>query len=329
MTADSIFIIDQFVTVKPGEPYRLVPYGKLYKNGDVVNFTPELARQVQLPHYKPAIKLGSHKDVTPAGGHIIGLEVRADGLYAIPEWNENGTAAIDGGAYRYHSPEIAWKGGLLDSTTGNIISAPLLLGDALLHNPALGEATAFYQIESHGGESMSEMTQVPSTLWERIMDRLFSADVDPAPEPEPTTQTPDPQVDAYAAQLEAANAELAQYRAQIEQMEAAQQAQARVSHFAAEFAESTAVADDGELHTLLAGLDAEVADQLVQRFKALSAQIDETALTGDVGAAKGEATGPDAVHAAVQKYQAEHSVSYNDAVAALANERPELFAGGV
>jgi len=328
MTADSIFLIDQFVTVTPGEPFRLFPFGDIHKNGRTVTLTPEMARQFRLPHFKPPIKLGSHNDETPAGGHIIGLEVRGDGLYAIPEWNDSGTAAIHSGAYRYHSPEVVWEGEILDSSTGTVIPAPLILGDALLHMPALGEATAFYQVETHGGEPMSEMTQVPTSLWDRIMDRFFSADIDPTPEPEPTTQTPDPQVDEYAAQLQAANAELAQYRAQIEQMEAAQQLQARVFHFAAEFAESTAVADDGDLHSILAGLDDEVADQLVQRFKALSAQIDETALTGDVGAAEGDATGPDAIHAAVQKYQAEHNVSYNEAIAALAIERPQLFGGG-
>ena len=328
MTTDSIFLIDQFVTVMPGEPFRLFPFGTIHKGGRTVDLTPELARQFKLPHFKPPIKLGSHADETPAGGHIVGLEVRADGLYAVPEWNENGTGAINSGAYRYHSPEVVWEGEILDSSTGVVIPAPLILGDALLHMPALGEATAFYQVETHGGDPMSEMTQVPNSLWERMMDRFFGADIDATPEPEPEpTQTPDPQVDAYAAQLEAANAELAQYRAQVEEMQAAQQLQDRVSHFAAELAESEAVAADGDLHNILAGLDDEVAAALVQRFKALSAQINESALTADVGAAEGEATGPAAIHAAVQKYQAEHNVNYNEAVATLATERPELFGG--
>jgi len=322
MDAKSIYLVDQFVSVKAGEPYRLFPFGAIRKNGRTIEITPELAKNFKLPHFKPAIKLGSHEDATPAGGHIIGLEVRPDGVYAIPEWNENGTAAMTSGAYRYHSPEIIWEGEILDSVTGLTITAPIIMGDALLHNPALGEAAAFYHVEKNGGNNMSEMTQVPTPLWERFMAWFDNRDQKPEPPPAPAH----PVADNFAAELEAERAKVAQYAAKVEQMEAAAAAAERIAQFSAQFKESPAVAGDHELHTILARLPEADAAVLVTKFKALSAQIDEFAATGDAGKDGNgqELTGEKLVDIAAA-YAAEHKVDFNTAVAKLAVERPELF----
>ena len=64
-------------------------------------------------------------------------------------------------------------------------------------------------------------------------------------------------------------------------MEAHQAHQARVDHFAAQLRE-TKVAPDAEI---LASMSDEQAAWVVQQFKALSAQINESALTGEVGSA--------------------------------------------
>lgn len=326
MDAKSIFIIDRFVNTRMGEPYRLFPFGTITKNGRTIELTPELAAQFKLPHFKPAIKLGSHADETPAGGHIVGLEVRADGLYAIPEWNDNGTAVMDSGAYRYHSPEIVWEGEIEDSATGQRISAPIVWGDALLHGPALGEAAAFYHVEKDdGGNNMSEMTQVPTPLWDKFQmwfNRQVDREEEPTPAPEPQ-QTPD--VSKFEAELQAKEAEVAEYKAKVEQMEAAANAAERIAKFGVEFKESPAVAEDHELHTLLAGLPEETAAKLVTKFKALSAQINETSLTGDVGANEGQPLDASGVVAVAQKYAAEHKITYTAAINKLAVERPELF----
>lgn len=323
MDAKSIYFIDQFVTVRAGEPYRLFPFGAIHKNGKTIQLTPELAKQFKLPHFKPAIKLGSHNDDTPAGGHIIGLEVRADGVYAIPEWNENGTAAMSGGAYRYHSPEIIWEGELLDSISGNVISAPIIMGDALLHNPALGEAAAFYHVEKNGGNNMSEMTQVPTPLWERFM--AWFDNRDQKPEPTPVPAPVQPEADKFAAELEVERAKVAEYAAKVEKMEAAAAAAERIAQFSAQFSESPAVATDHELHTILARLPEADAATLVTKFKALSAQIDEFAATGDAGKAEGETVIGEKLVSIAAAYAAEHKVDFNTAVSKLAVERPELF----
>lgn len=322
MDSKSLFLIDAFVSVRAGEPYRLFPFGTIHKNGRTIELTPELAAQFKLPHFKPAIKLGSHNDDTPAGGHIIGLEVRADGVYAIPEWNESGTSAMTGGAYRYHSPEIIWEGEILNSTTGQVIKAPIIMGDALLHNPALGEAAAFYHVEKNGGNNMSEMTQVPTPLWERFMAWFDNRDQKPEPTPAPAQ----PEADKYAAELEAERARVAEYAAKVEKMEAAAAAAERISQFSTQLAESPAVAGDHELHTILARLPEDDAAKLVTKFKALSAQIDEAALTGEQGSeGNGEQPSENTIVALATEYAKEHKVDFNTAVSALAVSRPELF----
>src|SRR5512146_469153 len=98
---ESMFLIDQYVSTRPGEPYRLLPFGRIVKNGTARDITRELAGKFRLPHFKPPIKLGSHEETTPAGGHIIGLQVRDDGLYAVPEMTDKGAKSLDEGDYKY------------------------------------------------------------------------------------------------------------------------------------------------------------------------------------------------------------------------------------
>jgi hypothetical protein len=113
----------EYVSVSAGEPFRLLPLGRLVKGGEVREITRELLEKFRIPHFKPPIKLGDHADETPAGGFIAGLEVRDDGLYAIPEYTEKGQKAIDEGDYRYQSPEVIWDedGGFEDPNTGQTI----------------------------------------------------------------------------------------------------------------------------------------------------------------------------------------------------------------
>lgn len=322
----------EFVNTRIGEPFRLLPFGTITKNGRSQEVTPETAALFKLPHFKPPIKLGSHADTTPAGGHIVGLEVRADGLYAIPEWNDNGTAAMMAGGFRYHSPEILWAGEIEDSSTGKKTSGPIILGDALLHTPALGEAAAFYQVNNHGGlETMAENTvQVPAGIWERIMDAFTSGHNNPDPAPDPTP----PPTDNYAVELAEANnrveqltAQTAEYQAEIQRLQAERDAAQQVAHYSAQLAE-TAVNEDTELITLLARLDEADANLLVQRFSALSAQIG-TDLETEAGHSGDGRNDPAAVlQTAVEQYQADNpGATYNDAIKVLTATKPELFKG--
>lgn len=311
----SDFVLDNFVATRPGEPYRLLPFGRLVRGGRAREITPELAAKFRLPHFRPPIKLGSHDDPTPAGGHITALEVRGDGLWAITEMNDKGTEAMLAGAYRYHSPEILWEGGLEDVTTGAIIPAPLILGDALLHSPALGEAAALYQAEEVSDMTMeTETVAMPKTLIERLT-AWFERSNQPAPEPEP--EQPAPVVDVE--RLTALEAERDEYKARLERLEVEAQHTARVEQFRAALVETKAETNA----EMLAGMTDEQAAWVVQQFRALSAQISESALTGEVG--RDEPPAPNSVNDRVQAYAAQHGINYLEAVQKMAATEPQLL----
>lgn len=331
---DSEYAITEFVTVAPGEPFRLLPFGRLVKNGRSRDITPELARRFQLPHFRPPIKLGSHRDETPAGGHIVGLEIRDDGLYAVPEYNDEGAAAMLRGAYRYHSPEIVWEGGLEDPRTGVLQGGPLIIGDALLHTPHLGEAAALYAAEPLVGETnmTTETVSMPASLLERLLALLGRTPTEPdAPDTPPTAPDPEP-VAALSAtvtveQFAAVQSERDDLAARVARMEADAARAQRVERFAAELA-GTSLADDAELPALLAALPDEPATELTRRFRALAEQTRVAALSADVGhegqAATGDPTA--ALDAAIRAEMTKNKVDYNAALSRVRAEQPELVA---
>lgn len=329
---DSEYAITEFVTVAPGEPFRLLPFGRLVKNGRAREITPDLARRFQLPHFRPPIKLGSHRDETPAGGHIVGLEIRADGLYAVPEYNDEGAAAMMRGAYRYHSPEIVWEGGLEDPRTGVVQEGPLIIGDALLHTPHLGEAAALYAADITQGESSmtTDTVTMPASLLDRLLARLgLLPDGQPAPDSPPPVDAPEPAVALTAAvtvdQFAAVRAERDSLAARVAQMEADAARIQRVEHFAAELV-GTSLAGDAELPALLAALPDEPAAELARRFRALAEQTRVAALTADVGHEGQPATGDPtaALDAAIRAEMATSKVDYNAALLRVRAEQPDL-----
>lgn len=317
----SEYVITEFVTVTPGQPFRLLPFGRLVKNGRTREITADVAARFRLPHFRPPIKLGSHEDATPAGGHIIGLEVRDDGLYAVPEFNDRGAAAMAEGAYRYHSPEIVWDGGLEDPATGAMLEGPLIVGDALLHTPHLGEAAALYAAEiTEGDGNMTTETVTVPVSW---LDRIFGRVPEPeAPEPPQQMTAITPDVDQLAA-IQAERDDLAM---RLVALETEQQRRARVEHFETELAE-TALAEDTELPALLAGLtDETVAAELLRRFKALAEQARVAALTADVGH-EGQATTGDPrmdLDAAVKAEMSKSAADYLTALKTITSTQPEL-----
>jgi hypothetical protein len=309
-------IFDEFVNVQAGEAYRLFPFGKIVKNGKVREITPEFAATVRLPHFKPAIKLGSHEDVTPAGGHIKALEVRADGLYAIPEYNDKGSQALLDGAYRYHSPEIIWEGGL-ESPDGSVISAPLIMGDALLHTPHLGEAASLYSvevIESNKETNMQEKFEIPMTVWDK-----FTAFIDSRIHPaEPV------KVEVIPEDYTAAKQERDEYKAIIEQQKAEAAMKERVEKFTVDLNE---IKVTPELATILAGLADEAANAVMKQFKAMSEQINVSEIAKEVGSpADGLVDDPKAAfNAAVLSVSKEKGINYNAAFEHVKNSQPEMF----
>jgi hypothetical protein len=312
---NSTYLLDNYVTTKAGQAYRLFPFGKIVKNGKTREITPDIASQFKLPHFKPAIKLGSHDEPTPAGGFIVGLEVREDGLYAIPEWNEAGDKAMQDGAYRYHSPEVIWSDGAIENPNdGTMITGPLIVGDALLHMPHLGEATALYSIEPIQTEEipMEENITMPKGIWDKFIAPLFNK------EPEKVEVVKEPE--DYAATKQ----ERDELKAKITEQETEKARKARVDKFDAELKETKA---DPALSDLLADLPEEKADAIMKQFKALSAQIDESNLTRERGV-EGEQGAEDpkaAFNAAVLALSADKKIGYNAAFEEVKQSQPDLF----
>lgn len=293
---DTTYLVDEYVNVKTGEAYRLFPFGRIVKNGHVREITPESAAQFKLPHFQPAIKLGSHDETTPAGGHIKALEVREDGLYAIPEWNEKGETAMRDGAYKYHSPEVIWDDGALENPSdGSMINGPLIIGDSLLHTPHLGEAAKLYSVEITQGVKMEENISVPKNLWDTFIAPLLK-------KPEaPQVTIPE---DYESTKLERDN-----FKAQLEATRLEAEKKARVEKYEGELKETKA---DPTLAELLADLPEEKAGLVMRQFKALSEQITESNLTTETGKEGAVTTG-------------DPKAEFNAAVLAIASEKKILY----
>lgn len=310
------YLYDEFVKTEIGNGFRLFPFGVVTKNGKQHEITPEYARRFRLPHFKPAIKLGSHEDATPAGGHIIELEVREDGLYAIPEWNEQGLKVLNDGAYRYQSPEVIWDDGGLENPEGGFIDGPLILGDALLHTPHLGDKAALYSVEpiNYKEKDMAEETiSLPKNIWEEYVAPLFKRS-----DPE--------KIEVVPEDYNAAKQERDEYKAKLEAIEVAKVRAAKVEQYTTELGETKA---DPTMAELLADVPEETADAIMKQFRALSAQIDESALTEEKGTSGAGADISDpkaAFNALVVAKSAEAKIDYNSAFDVVKAENADLFA---
>jgi len=334
----SMYLIDEYITVQPGEPYRLFPFGRLVKNGKVRDITPEYARTFRLPHFRPPIKLGSHKETTPAGGFITGLEVREDGLYANVEWNDKGDQAVKDGAYRYQSPEVIWDdSGLEDPKTGEMIPGPMILGDALLHTPHLGEDAALYTIEqimpvpqAKGDDDvMADELEEKKGVINRLTAWLFPRPAEPEePEPQPTVE----ELEAAKAEATRLEAEAKQKQAELDKLQAEQAHKERVDSFAAQVKEFGIEDKAGEM---LAALSDEAAGWFITQFSALHEQIKlNDRLTEEIGSEKTVPTDQmskqEQLNAAIMAKAKEINpdkpmAAYSAALAVLAVEKPELF----
>jgi hypothetical protein len=316
---------DEFkVSAKAGEPYLWMQYGPIWKDGKLHNVTPEYAQQFKLPPFKPPVKLGSHADDAPAGGHILKHELREDGIWVYPEYVPNGEKAVTEGHYKYHSPEVVWSGFMEDSHTGQKIEGPFIWGDALLHTPHLGESTALYSAKE---QDMSETVTVPVSWLDKFMGG-WKKDAPLEQAASPIIPTPAPAVDVE--KYNALQAEADKYKAEVENMKALAARSERVSKFSAEVAKTKAV--PAGLPELLADLPDEKAELVLTQFRALSAQIEESKLTRNIGASGTEtsASASDALHAVVTSTMAELKLnSYNDALEVVKTKTPELFSAYV
>src|SRR3990167_3433198 len=280
MTTEQVFISNEsYVNVTPGEAVRLFPFGELKRGGVTRNITPALASRFRLPNFKPPIKLGSHADEAPAGGHIIGLEVRDDGVYALTETTPKGRLAFDEGDYRYHSPEVIWDEPM-EMPDGSKVEPPIILGMALLHTPYLGDAAAIYTHKEKELEMPEETVAVPRTLWDSVVS-LFSQKP-PAPKSEEPSIKPEEftalqkERDDYAAKIEAMEAE----RAKAELLTAIR-GEFATEEYGAAFTSLVTGEDAETVIDHLAGMPEKTRAWALQQLRALSAPIDESKLPGE------------------------------------------------
>ena len=325
----STYIVDliptSFVNLVPGEAIRLLPFGKVTKDGKTRIITPEYARKFKLPPWKPAIKLGSHEDETPAGAYINELDVREDGLYGLIDVTEKGAKAIEEGDYRYHSPEIIWDNGYLeDSEGGEDIQGPLILGDALLHNPHLGERAALFEIDKLE-KPMTTDTEVKlsSDFWDKGKEMFKSLLPDKTPpdddeiKPEELTATIKER-DVLKAEIDEMKAEAA-----ASEQHAAIVAEFDTEEFGAAFIELGQAENAAKM---LARMDGEVRTWVMTQFKALSGQIKEGGLMDELGHNLDPEGDPAAAFdMAIKAVQKEEKVGYNEAYKIAQTKHAALF----
>lgn len=324
----STYIVDltptSFTHLIPGEAIRLLPFGNVTKDGKTRIITPDYARKFKLPPWKPAIKLGSHEDETPAGAYINELDVRGDGLYALIDVTEKGAKAIEDGDYRYHSPEIIWDNGYLeDSEGGEDIQGPLILGDALLHNPHLGERAALFEIDKLE-KPMTTEVKLPDKFWETGVEKLRSLFPDKPP--------PDEKEKADPEKLTAAIKERDDLKTEIDDMKAETAAKEQHAAIVAEFDTKefgAAFIELGQAENaakMLARMDEEVRTWVMTQFKAMSAQIKEGGLMDELGHNTDVDDNPVTVfNMAIEAIQKEKDVDYNEAYVIAKTKHAELF----
>jgi hypothetical protein len=345
---NSTFVIDNYVGTRPGEPYRLLPFGPIQRatGGPKRELTPELAGRFKLPHFSPPIKLGSHEDTTPAGGHMKGLFVRnegnpaTDGLWVTPEMTDAGASASARGDYKYHSPEIIWEdGGIEDATTGQFIMGPLIVGDALLHAPALGEATAMYTAQTFQGVNMTiETVNVPKTFWDSIMALFPGGQPPAAPATPPPAAEPTEALKAKvlaSVNYDAIKAERDDLAAKWQAQEAKNTQTALVSkivadlqkpdRFGATYAELPVATTAAEM---LAAMTDDQRTWVMRNFAAMTAQIDASTIGKELGsqaAADANTDSAGQLDAAIKAKMTTAKVDYAAAMALVRTEQPDLF----
>lgn len=319
------FVIDEFAILEQVSDsvakIRLLPFGTIVKGGVRRIIDRNFAEKFKLPHFSPPLKLGSHKEEAISGGKYVGLQVHEDGLYGLVELTENGMKAIKEKHYHYHSPEVIWESGSLeDPNTGESINGPIIVGDALLHTPHLGEAAALYSVWEKQGEEQMEngVVQVPASFLDRVFNLLG---VGEQPQVEEGKNVDVEKLEAQLTEIRQKNDEL---QKTLDDMNAETKRADRIAHFSAEIGKG----GDQEFAEILADLEGEVAQKIVSKFTALRAQQEQN-IDSDVGdTGTDEGLDPkDRLNKAVLDYAKEKNVTYNVAFGAVIGENPDLLEG--
>jgi hypothetical protein len=220
-------------------------------------------------------------------------------------------------------------------TNGDKIEGPMIVGDAFLHTPHLGQAAALYTSEAVRGTLLpatdKEQTKPKDYEVTSNMDNKIEQAIDKFTawlERQPADETAP--VDEFAA----VQAERDNLKIELEAIQAAKakaekytaiKAEFDTDQFGAAFAE---YATDTDAIEVLADMTDEQREWVIKELRAKSAQINEGALLEEVGAdvegvSDGEPTAQ--LDAAVKKIMKEENVNYGAALEIAKTKHADLF----
>jgi phage I-like protein len=305
--------------------FRIFPIGTFSRLGRTVELTREkLANMVRnfkngLPGFRVPIKR-THDDATGKFGDVVDLELRADGLYARPEWLPSGEQMLAEGSFQYLSPEVLWGPTDYDDQQG---ITNLLMGIAALNDPFFPEAALYCasddtekDYQGKEGDTVNEK-QLKNAFSAWLQDLFGQRD-----------GTGGEAFEAMAARAEEAEREAAALRAQAAQAEAEQRRQARIERFGAALEVERYAALTNVPELLAAVEDDGLAGRLAEQFRALAAQIRESELFGEIGEPTPHDLPDDPVGrymALAASYAAAHGVDITEAYAAVDALHPDLY----
>jgi len=104
-------------TYQAGKPFRVMPLGTFKRGDRTLTITQDDLQQMAAnfeggrPRWKVPVYFGhptAEQPDPPKAGNVASVEVRDDGLYAVPEYTDKGKASVEDGEYQFVSPGVLW-----------------------------------------------------------------------------------------------------------------------------------------------------------------------------------------------------------------------------
>ncbi len=156
MAQNNIRFVEPFA-FSDGQPFRIMPMGEFQRGERKIAIVKTDLEQMAAnyatgkPRWKIPIYAGHPTDKQPdppSVGYVQKLEVRDDGLYAYPEYNDDGKVMIDKGQYRYNSPGVLWsKNGSTYADEQGKQHDNIVDHIALTNRPFFGQNTALFSAD--------------------------------------------------------------------------------------------------------------------------------------------------------------------------------------
>jgi len=165
-----------------GKPFRVMPLGTFKRGDRTLTITKDDLAQMAAnfeggrPRWKVPVYFGhptAEQPDPPKAGNVASVEVRDDGLYAVPEYTDKGKASVEDGEYQFVSPGVLWdkNGSAYVDEQGrqfdNVIEHV-----ALTNRPFFGKHVALF---SEPGVVEQMMGDYPMAMEEAHGHRLLSA----------------------------------------------------------------------------------------------------------------------------------------------------------